>query len=247
MARRVLACLPPPVFAPCYTRAYLSCLPTAQSLAPPLPAVYEQQQSLSAQPSTSSLDASTAFAAAAGAAMGGGGGPAAPLPPSGIYASSCRAFTWPLLAPQSQEEPGPPHATWLLSPDDSKVELRRQHVRAPPARSCLPACLPAALDAASPRSLPHPGLHVCKLACSAQSTHTPVSSRLRCCAEARAAAAHTHCGADEQGPPEGSRHNRQHRCLPALPAVCCLLHICPSAFPLTVLTCTPAECLAQPQ
>lgn len=28
-----------------------------------------------------------------------------------------------------QEEPGPTYATWLLPPDESKVELRRQHVR----------------------------------------------------------------------------------------------------------------------
>lgn len=30
--------------------------------------------------------------------------------------------------PLVQEEPGPAYATWLLSPDENKVELRRQHV-----------------------------------------------------------------------------------------------------------------------
>lgn len=129
---------------------------------------YAEQRPMSSQGSLGSLDAYAAAAAA-------GGPHAAPhLPPSGIYASSCRAFTWPLLAPQSQvrgggrvlggaawqqvlrlrgavclhlqtlkppprrgccrpppvpqEEPGPAYATWLLPPDESKVELRRQHV-----------------------------------------------------------------------------------------------------------------------
>ncbi|EFN54506.1 hypothetical protein CHLNCDRAFT_135218 [Chlorella variabilis] len=84
---------------------------------------YDPSRPLSAQGSTGSLDASpSAFAAATAAA-----GAAALLPPSAIYASSCRAFTWPLLAPQSQEEPGPSYATWLLPPEEAKVELRRQH------------------------------------------------------------------------------------------------------------------------
>lgn len=58
-----------------------------------------QQRPLSAQGSTASLDGASAFAGVAGVASH----PlAAALPQSGIYASSCRAFTWPLLAPQSQ-------------------------------------------------------------------------------------------------------------------------------------------------
>ena len=150
-------------------------------------AAYGEPRPLSAQGSVGSLDAYAASAAAASHAT------AAALPPSGIYAASCRAFTWPLLAPQSQvglgwwwcgagagglqfrppsrekgvpqtrftsqvaqpcptpahpypscpaiklpshgsfhlqEEPGPAYATWLLPPDEPKVELRRQHVRA---------------------------------------------------------------------------------------------------------------------
>ncbi|PSC68711.1 Regulatory-associated of TOR 1 [Micractinium conductrix] len=83
----------------------------------------EATRPLSAQGSIGSL-------ADGGAGFGGGGGAlAAPavLPSSGIYANSCRAFTWPLLAPQSQEEPGPACATWLLPPDENKVELRSQY------------------------------------------------------------------------------------------------------------------------
>ena len=65
-------------------------------------AAYDPSRPLSAQGSTGSLDASpSAFAAATAAA-----GAAALLPPSAIYASSCRAFTWPLLAPQSQVQGG---------------------------------------------------------------------------------------------------------------------------------------------
>ena len=69
-----------------------------EAAAPPAPlpaAAYgEQQRSLSAAGSIGSLDAYAAAAAGAAATVH--------LPPSGIYASSCRAFTWPLLAPQSQ-------------------------------------------------------------------------------------------------------------------------------------------------
>lgn len=60
----------------------------------PAAAYGEQQRSLSAAGSMGSLDAYAAAAAGAAATVH--------LPPSGIYASSCRAFTWPLLAPQSQ-------------------------------------------------------------------------------------------------------------------------------------------------
>ncbi|KAL4426136.1 hypothetical protein ABPG77_007418 [Micractinium sp. CCAP 211/92] len=82
-----------------------------------------QHHPLSAQGSLASLDGASAFAGASGVV---GHTLTAALPQSGMYASSCRAFTWPLLAPQSQEEPGPAYATWLLPPDESKVELRRQ-------------------------------------------------------------------------------------------------------------------------
>ncbi len=58
-------------------------------------AAFEHTRPLSAQGSTGSLDASPS-------AFAGGAGSAALLPPSAIYATSCRAFTWPLLAPQSQ-------------------------------------------------------------------------------------------------------------------------------------------------
>ncbi|KAL4421494.1 hypothetical protein ABPG75_010785 [Micractinium tetrahymenae] len=98
---------------------------TAAAMAAAAAGGYDSQhRALSAQGSAGSLDAATAFAA--GAAGMAGFPQAAALPQSGIYASSCRAFTWPLLAPQSQEEPGPAYATWLLPPDESKVELRRQ-------------------------------------------------------------------------------------------------------------------------
>ena len=137
------------MFTRCYT-CLLACLLTSHPLLLSCPAVYEQQRSLSAQASASSLDGSAAFAAA----MGGGAGLTAPLPPSGIYASSCRAFTWPLLAPQSQEEPGPLHATWLLSPDENKVELRRQHVRALPSALLLAAVPPKPSSATTARCQP---------------------------------------------------------------------------------------------
>jgi hypothetical protein len=73
----------------------------------PYAAAFEHVRALSTAGSSSSLmDAGpSAFAAAAAAGGGGGGGAAGPppaLPPSGFYAASCRAFTWPLLAPQSQ-------------------------------------------------------------------------------------------------------------------------------------------------
>lgn len=64
---------------------------------PPLAAAaYGEPRPLSAQGSIGSLDAYAATAAAVGHTA------AAALPPSGCYAASCRAFTWPLLAPQSQ-------------------------------------------------------------------------------------------------------------------------------------------------
>lgn len=58
-----------------------------------------QLHPLSAQGSLASLDGASAFAGASGVA---GHTLTAALPQSGMYASSCRAFTWPLLAPQSQ-------------------------------------------------------------------------------------------------------------------------------------------------
>lgn len=95
---------------------------------PPAAAAYGEPRPLSAQGSIGSLDAYAATAAAPGHVA------AAALPPSGIYTASCRAFTWPLLAPQSQVGSGARGAatTTLTSPQLRTWAAAQPRTRLPP-------------------------------------------------------------------------------------------------------------------